>query len=86
MSTEPMIWMQNEETLVTADCGCLLSRDHCGSGDPAVILCPLHAAAPELAEALADLVGSLQSDASIQEVAQKMEAARAALRKAGING
>jgi len=39
---DPDIWLQPDEATRAADCGCVLTRSHDGSDDPAVWLCDLH--------------------------------------------
>lgn len=39
---EPDLWLQEWESQATADCGCVLSRNHDGSDNPALWLCGLH--------------------------------------------
>lgn len=48
---EPYIWLQDEEDSGMADCGCMLVLSPLSSG-PAFHFCTMHAAAPELLEAL----------------------------------
>lgn len=52
----PWFWLNDGENKAGADdCGCALVRNYKGGG-PAVFLCPLHEAAPELLAALEGLV------------------------------
>ena len=55
----PWIWLQDTEDYGKADCGCELFQSHEGSG-AAVLLCPLHDAAPALLAALARLLDESQ--------------------------
>ena len=48
------IWLQDNEDQASAECGCTVYRSHKGSG-PALILCPMHSAAPELLAALEEV-------------------------------
>ncbi len=61
---EPYIQLQPAEDKGAAACGCELIRcyDVCGdySDDPAMFLCPLHAAAPDLLAALRDLLQDVE--------------------------
>jgi hypothetical protein len=43
----PYIWLQEDESEGSAKCGCRLVSDLQGRG-PAVFLCPMHAAAPDM--------------------------------------
>ncbi len=44
----PFIWLQDYEREGEAACGCTLTRRFGASDNPAVVLCPLHAAAEKL--------------------------------------
>jgi len=78
--------LERDEPQAAADCGCRLER--WPDGAVALRLCPLHAAAPELRDALAALCafeGALYGGAARDEglcIEATLTAGRAAVRKA----
>lgn len=60
----PDIWLQEHEPSGQfSGCKCRLEADYAEAGtngSPAFFMCPLHAAAPELLEAVKDLAGYLE--------------------------
>lgn len=73
MKSEPFIWLQEDETEASADCGCRVIDDDRGAR---VQLCPLHQAAPRMVAAfkeIADTValvstGKVDSRARIERI------------------
>lgn len=62
------IWLNDKEDVGVGDCGCTLYRNHESSGDPAVILCPLHAGADELLAMLEEVQKS--ADLTFKQIAR----------------
>lgn len=60
-TTEPWIWLEEDEAEGTALCGCRLVRDLGTTSDPAVYQCPIHAAAPTWDTVLRDIAGLAQA-------------------------
>lgn len=52
MKDEPFIWMQEDETEATADCGCRVIDNDQGIR---IHLCPLHRAAPRMVAAFKEI-------------------------------
>jgi hypothetical protein len=52
----PTIWLNEQEDIGVADCGCRLIRDHKDTGDPAFVFCPLHDCAAKLLKKLEVMV------------------------------
>ena len=79
-----LIWLQDDEPIGRANCGCVLHRayqpgDGSAWDDPAIVLCPLHAAAPELLAACKELVWIAEATHGAHD---KVTAARAAISAA----
>lgn len=60
------IWLDKGEESGSAECGCQLIRHHKCSGDPALILCPMHETAPDLLAALEALMDDLHFNSEKQ--------------------
>ncbi len=77
------IWLQDDEEEGSAECGCTVYRAHKGSG-PALILCPLHAAAPDLLAALKSIRQACkwQGGVTYKVKDADLEVVRAAIAKA----
>jgi len=89
--TEPYIWLQDDEPEGQADCGCILQAEYDGAdedlaaGNPALFMCPLHTAAPELlaaCEATIDEHMPPVGEPGYIEIGTALSMARAAIARA----
>jgi len=80
------IGMQLDEDVAVADCRCTLYRMPDFVDDPAVVLCPMHAAAPDLLAALHAISFHLDQVPVVSKTGDHVDdaqsIARAAIRKA----
>ena len=79
----PWIWLEGNEAEATLKCGCVLTRDRDGSGDPSFDACAMHLAAPEILEALQNIEANLTgNDCPAERVADSLVRTRTAIAKA----
>lgn len=77
----PEIWLNEDEEKGIAGCGCILFRNYEGSGNPAIVFCPEHDAAPDLLEACKKALPYLTTHRTMLEL-DKLAGAGAAVRNA----
>lgn len=85
---QPEIWLrENEMSGKFDDCNCRLEAEYAEegtNGSPAFFMCPLHAAAPDLLEALKEILNSTDCnlDEQSDETSEAMKHAYAVMDKA----
>ncbi len=80
MKPDGYIWLAKSEASTSAECGCELIRQHKTSNDPALVLCPMHEAAPTMLQALK--VAHLALRAKVNDDLDAYEITKAAIQEA----